>query len=96
VEYLTFKHLEHRFDKLEAALTYLKDMMTMNHAELISALGTIGSQLVKANGEIQTKIQALTDAVNAAGDTVPQDVADAVTALQTAAQALDDIVPDAP
>lgn len=51
-------------------------------------------QLVKANTEIQTKIQALTDAANASQNLSPE-LAQAIEDLKPAAQTLDDIVPDA-
>ena len=72
----------------------LKKIMA-SQADEAAALTAIRDQLSKAAGEIVAKIQALTDAVAAAGATSPE--VDAATAdLKAAAQALDDIVPDAP
>ena len=64
-------------------------------AEAAAQLTALKDQLVKANGEIQAKIQALIDAANNAADVGPE-LAEAIEALKPAAQALDDIVPDAP
>ena len=58
-------------------------------------LNQLAIQLDKANTEIQNAIQQLKDALAAAGGTTPE--VDAATANLTAkAQALDDVVPDAP
>jgi len=54
------------------------------------------AQLTKAKGEIVGKIQALTDAVNNNQDNLSPESQAALANLQTLAQQLDDIVPDAP
>ena len=64
-------------------------------AELAATLATVKTQLTKASGEITARIQALVDALAAAGGTTPE-VDAAVADLQAVAQALDDINPDTP
>lgn len=71
------------------------DKLMATADESTKELGEIKDQLVKANTEIQAKIQALVDAANNAGNTDPA-VQAAIDALKPAAQALDDVVPDAP
>ncbi len=66
----------------------------MNQAEELAALKTLTTQLGKASDEIQAKLKALQDAIDAG--TVTPEVEAAVAELTTAAQKLDDIVPDAP
>jgi len=63
--------------------------------ELAASMLTISNQLNKAKDEILSKIADLNDAVAAAQD-VPAEVVNAVSGVIAAAQALDDIVPDAP
>jgi hypothetical protein len=64
-------------------------------AEQTAKLNAIGDKLDKASAEILAAIQALKDAQANAGSTTPEE--DAATArLEAGAQALDDIVPDAP
>ncbi len=60
----------------------------MTNEEYRTAVGDLGTQLVKALAEIQAEIAAI--------DNVPQAAIDKLTAAQTAAQALDDLNPDAP
>ena len=64
-------------------------------SEIGDTLKGIADQLVKAKTEIVNKIADLETALNNAG-TLPADAQDALTALKTTAQALDDIVPDVP
>lgn len=61
--------------------------------EAAAALRALKDQLVKANTEIQAKIQALIDAAGNA-DQVNPELQAAIDDLKPAAQALDDIVPD--
>lgn len=60
--------------------------------ELATTLTTISDQLVKAKSEILDKITKLEDLINAG--TVPPEVETALENLRTAAQTLDDVVPD--
>lgn len=63
--------------------------------EQTAKLNAIGDRLDKATAEILAAIQALKDAQANAGNTTPEE--DAATArLETAAQGLDDVNPDAP
>ena len=68
-------------------------MATMQ--EMIDAINGVAGQLVKAKDEILAKIQVLEDALANAG-IVPAEAQVALDALKTAAQALDDVVPDVP
>lgn len=63
--------------------------------ESAKQLSDLRAQLTKANDEIQTRIQALVDASNTAGNTDPRVQAE-IDALVPVGQKLDDIVPDAP
>ena len=71
----------------------IKEIRIMS--EIGDTLKGIADQLVKAKTEIVNKITDLETALNNAG-TLPADAQDALTALKTTAQALDDIVPDVP
>jgi len=72
----------------------LKQIMATQDEEA-GKLNALSTQLQKANDEIQKAIQDLKDALAAGGNTSP--AVDAATdALTAKAQALDDIVPDAP
>ena len=64
-------------------------------SELGDALKGISDQLTKAQGEIVKKISDLETALSTAGG-IPEDAQVALDALKKEAQALDDIVPDAP
>ena len=74
-------------------ITKTKEIRIMS--EIGDTLKGIADQLVKAKTEIVNKITDLETALNNAG-TLPADAQDALTALKTTAQALDDIVPDVP
>lgn len=67
----------------------------MTNEELAQGLTDLKTQLVKANGELTAKIAALEKAIQDA-DNVPDTVVAAFNDLKPAAQAIDDIVPDAP
>lgn len=58
--------------------------------ELAAALNAVKDQLTKASGEINTRIQALVDALAAAGNTTPE-VDSALQGVQAISQVLDDI-----
>lgn len=62
-------------------------------AELAASLSAVGDQLDKAQAEILAEVQALKDALAAAGATSPE-VDAAVARVQAAAQSLDDVNPD--
>jgi DNA repair exonuclease SbcCD ATPase subunit len=66
-----------------------------SQAEEAAKLQAFGDQLDKATAEIVAAIQGLRDALADAGNTTPE-VNAATDRLATAAQALDDIVPDVP
>lgn len=63
-------------------------------SELGDALNTISTQLSKAKDEIVKRIVDLEAAL--ANAPIPADAQAAIDALKAQAQALDDIVPDAP
>lgn len=72
----------------------LKTIMT-TQVQTAADLLAVKAQLSKAAGEIVGKISSLEAALAAAGATTPE-VDAAVADLKTLAQALDDVVPDAP
>lgn len=82
----------------QAALAQINkklDKLMATAEESAKQLSDIKDELIKANDEIQKKIQALVDAANNAGNTDPA-VQAGIDALVPAAKALDDIVPDEP
>lgn len=66
----------------------------MTQAEEVQFLQDLKAQLVKINGEVQAKLQALADAIANQG-TVSPEVEAALNDLKSTAQGLDDLVPDA-
>lgn len=86
--------LAHLIDGLFRDETFEQEIL-MKLEELSATLLTLSNQLAKAKEEILAKIAALEAAVGEAKD-LPQEVVDAVAGVLVAAQALDDIVPDAP
>lgn len=78
-----------------AKLNQLQEQITMNQAELETALTAVGTRLTEASTEIVARLQDLQDAITAAGNTTPE-VDAALANVQTLAAALADIVPDAP
>lgn len=69
--------------------------MALSQSELAQQLRDIKTQADKGKAEILSKIQALEDAINAAGGTT-EEVDTALADLKSAVQGIDDIVPDAP
>jgi len=67
-------------------------MTTVN--EVAATLVSVSNELAKARGEILGKIDELTAAL--ANVSLPPEAEAALTELAAQAQALDDIVPDAP
>jgi hypothetical protein len=66
----------------------------MKLSELSGLLNDVLAQLAKAKAEILDKIESLETALSDVE--LPQDAQDALAALMAKAQALDDVVPDAP
>ncbi len=66
----------------------------MKVSEIASTLTAVSDQLSKAKGEILAKIAALETSLSNVD--LPPDATAALDGLKTQAQALDDIVPDAP
>ncbi len=92
--------LRHTND-LTQTLTDLKALIMTSNAELTSQLNAIADQLAKSKAEVTAAVGVLTKEVAdlqaqiAAGADVPPDVVSAVTRVAAAAQALDDLNPDA-
>lgn len=91
---------QHQMEQLEAKLNHidsqlhrLKEIITMNQAELAQALADIKTQADKAKAEIVQKVADLEAAIAAGGVTSPE-VDAAVTALKGSVQGLDDLNPD--
>jgi hypothetical protein len=89
----------HFHQRVYNKLTHFEELTIMKFNELIQANQSIKDQLNKAEAEIiakvtdlQTKIDELVNAASNAD--LPQEVVDSLTEVQTASQALDDIVPD--
>lgn len=73
----------------------LKEIIMATQAELAQQLRDITAQNEKARVEVLAKIQALEDALAAAGNTSAE-VDEAVAALKASVQTDDDLVPDTP
>jgi ABC-type transporter Mla subunit MlaD len=79
---------------------YLKHITTHQHtimatqAEIAQQLTALKDQLTKIGTEVTTKLGELETAIANAGNAT-QEVEDALAALKTAVQAVDDLVPDA-
>jgi ABC-type transporter Mla subunit MlaD len=84
------------------AIEQLKEQLTMNQAELATALAGIGTALTGVGTQLEKATNEIVVAISNAGVTSPAvDAAVAnlqavSTALATAAQTLDDLNPDAP
>ncbi len=65
----------------------------MTNAEFVEKLKALKDEAAKSKGEILTKISALEEAVNNAGNVSPE-VEAAFNDLKTEVQGIDDIVPD--
>ena len=93
---ITVNHYHHFPQRDEFARIHERlDKIMATQTELAALLATIATQITKAKTEVIAKIQALTDAVAAAGTVTPE-VQAATEALAALAQQLDDIVPDVP
>lgn len=77
---------------LQGLSNQLKELI-MKTSEIKAFVEGIQSQVEKAKVEITNKIAALEEAINNGGE-VPQEVVDALDALKTSVQGVDDIVPD--
>lgn len=72
----------------------LLNKINMTTEEAVAKVTAQGAQLDKVYGEVAGIKQALADAI-AAGQTVPQPLADAIEAAGAKIQAVDDLTPDA-
>lgn len=72
-----------------------QNKMALSQAEAAAELVRIKDQILKSRAEILAKIEALEIAQQNAGNVTPE-VEAAMAELKDAAQATDDIVPDAP
>lgn len=85
-----------KLDRIIVALasltTKVNEIMATN-AEFAAAIVVVKEQLVKAAAEINSRIAALEEAINNAGNSTPEMDA-ALADLKLVAQALDDINPD--
>jgi ABC-type transporter Mla subunit MlaD len=88
-----FQQILQQLSKLQEGVTKIMSEQDDAAAELAG----FKDQLIKANAEIQAKIQALIDAANQApAGTLQPNLKAAIEDLKPVAQALDDIVPDQP
>lgn len=67
-----------------------------NTDQALSDLQVISSTLTKVSGETTTLLQKITDLENATTPDTPQSVLDAIAAVRAQAEAIDQLVPDAP
>lgn len=95
-------HSKHETNTLLLELTRKVDQMAKTQSELAADIKTATEQLKKIGTETSatlqkvTDLQAIIDAGGGVGSTVTQELIDAVDALKTQAQVVDDLVPDAP
>ena len=94
--------LRHVFDPaVLKSLTDLRSLIVTTNAELTDQLNKLADQLDKSRAEVTAAVGVLTKEVSdlqaqiAAGADVPPDVVTAVNRVAAAAQALDDLNPDA-
>lgn len=80
--------------RTQRRLFHILEVIMATQAELAQSLVDLKNQMVKVKNEIDTKIQALTDALNNAGATTPE-VDAALADLKSTLQSLDDETPDA-
>lgn len=72
----------------------------MDHAQALQAVQAANTLLDKIKGETQATLQKVTDlelviqSLQAAGQTLPQELTDAITALTTKVAEVDALVPD--
>ncbi len=85
-----------------AALQQFKEQMIMNFQEAVDAVNAQTALLQKIGGETSSLLQKVTDlqtvidSMQQQGQTVPQELVDALAALSTQATAVDNLVPDVP
>ena len=97
VEYHYHNHidLEAIFHELRLINKNLQ-IMGQNTDKALADLADIQTKLTKVGQETSTLLQKITDLENAAANAdTPQSVLDAIQAVKTQAQAVDDEVPDA-
>lgn len=78
---------------VECFFTVDLEELLMKVSELSAAIAALSAQLARVQDEILSKIADLEAALGDAD--VPEEAADALTALRLTVQALDDLVPDA-
>lgn len=78
-----------------SALTTLQGTIAMNQAELVEAIVAVGDKLQKIGAESSAMIDEIFALRDLIGQASPE-VEAALLALQARAQAVDDLVPDAP
>lgn len=86
--------IRHSFQELKESIHSLKELFTMNQAELAQTLSDLKTQADKTKAEIVQKVADLEAAIAAGGVTTPE-VDAAVEALKGSIQGLDDLNPDA-
>lgn len=84
-----------------AAITTLQEQMTMDHQAALDAVTAANTLLDKIGRETDATLEKVTAlelviaSMNQAGQTIPQPLADAITALTEKVRAIDVKVPDA-
>lgn len=89
------EHLMLLYSRITKLEKIVKELI-MNQQELFDAISAVSPQLTAAQTRIFAKINELQAALaTATSNEIPQNVADAIAAVQTAVAALDQLVPAA-
>lgn len=72
------------------------DKLMSNTDQALADLQVIGQTLTKVSTETSTLLQKITDLENSTTPDTPQSVLDAIAAVRAQAEAIDELVPDAP
>lgn len=86
------RRIERKVDQIMATQKEMADDLKLVHAQQVKTAGEI-ALLQEAQNVAITKIAEL-EALIAAGGTVTQELVDAVAAVKTQAQIVDDLIPD--
>jgi len=91
----TIKYLQ-EISEILIKIHHQNKTIMSNTDQALADLQVISGTLTKVSTESTTLLQKITDLENATTPDTPQAVLDAIAAVKAQAQAIDDLVPDAP